>query len=97
MYLKSCTFSSVLPSKGAFSCFDRCYYPDCFAFPFEYNRLTFSKYGSLSEPTEELTRLLIGGIVIIRLIVLKIILCGHGNYRRLVTLKKHSVEYCQLT
>lgn len=61
-------------SDTGYSCFNECFYPNNFAFPYEFNRLRFTKFGSLKEVTTDLSNLLIGGVLIIRILIRDILL-----------------------
>lgn len=74
----------------AFSSFERCYFPDAYAFPFEYCRLEFSKFGSLVEMSEAKSKLLIGGMVLVRTLVMRVLLRAEEAYKGRLQFSKNS-------
>lgn len=55
------------------ACFNGSYYPNHFAFMFEYGRMEFSRYGSLINQTEDKTKLFIGCFSVIRVLILRVL------------------------
>ncbi len=74
----------------AFSSFERCYFPDAYAFPFEYSRMEFSKFGSLFDMNEQKTKMLIGGMVLIRTLVMRVLLRAEEAYRNRLQFSKNA-------
>lgn len=72
------------------SCFDRCYPPDDYFFPFEYNRLKFTRYGSLVDTSESTTKMMIGGMIIVRILIMRILLNIQKAYNGTVEETQHS-------
>ena len=80
---------------AAFSFFNGCYYPDYYAFPFEYNRFRFTKFGSLDKATPELTRLLVAGVLVIRILITEVLLKPSEVFSK-QTENKDLAKNCQI-
>lgn len=58
----------------SYAVLNECYYPNKTAFPYEFRMMSFSKYGSLKHINKDISFLLIGGFLIIRMLICEILL-----------------------